>query len=44
MPRAYVHPGPRNPGDMVRLASTKYDRRGQYRKATLLGSVRGQHD
>jgi hypothetical protein len=35
MPRSYVTLA-EHPGDMVRLACTKCDRRGQYRKATLL--------
>jgi hypothetical protein len=35
MPRPYVTLA-EHPGDMVRLACTKCERRGQYRKATLI--------
>ena len=35
MPRSYVTLA-EHPSDMVRLACTKCERRGQYRKATLI--------
>jgi hypothetical protein len=37
MPRSYVTLA-EHPTDMVRLACTKCERRGQYRKATLIES------
>jgi hypothetical protein len=40
MPRSYVTLA-EHPGDMVRLACTRCERRGQYRKSTLLARASG---